>query len=764
MLIIGLLIGLASTLTVQASEQKKTLVILIHDVANFNALPSVETMEARMAAVSSNYLEYSYNQMGLAGVQDPGQAADVVGWYDYDGAADFNLPVFMAMADTNDAVDFTQYDAMVVVVATRPGSTLAAWSTIGDAFLNSPDGSIYIGWSKMSVPNASVTILTHELGHVFGTGESSFLDCGDEVISETNRSYVAYGDPYDVMNSINIGHFSAQIKERWGWMDGSNSIQTITTSGVYTVEPMETDTGGTKALKIQRTVNEHLYIEYRQPIGTDSEFDPGSDVFQGALFHAGKHLLNMTPPALPYGPQAPTDAQLTPALHPGQSFVDPLTGHRFTVSAANSNLLTVDIVHSGFEFTPPVVDLLSPSNASVLSGEVTLSAQATDDSTIDRVEFWYRRVHPPLLLATATGPGSNDVFELTFDSVDAIPNGPGQIWARAVDIYSNTTDSAWMDLVVGNATEFTPPEIVIDAPTPGSLATQNMVQIQMTASDNRKLWSVELFQDGDRHTPIYSSVATDSVHTAEAWLQNGPHRLTARATDYEGNQMDSAEMSFTVVTNTDTAGPWAYFTSPADNEVVSGTVTVQLDAGDNVAVTSVVFWVLDGFDPMLVQTNPPYTFPFNSATAAEGYHHFRAQIWDSSSNQMMAQTMFEIRQDGDADSLPDWWETVHFGGVSNADPATLSQNDRDTLLEAYIAGLDPTNAASAFQFQSSLAHHELNWSPRVTGRVYSVWISTNARGSYLPLSGPLPYTQTAYTNPSPPETPWTSYQIRVEME
>jgi len=336
--------------------------------------------------------------------------------------------------------------------------------------------------------------------------------------------------------------------------------------------------------------------------------------------------------------------------------------------------------------------------------------------------------------------------------------------ARAIDIYSNSADSAWTDITVDNATDSTAPEVVINLPAPGSTATQNMVHIQVTATDNRKLWSVEICKDGNRHMPIYTGVSTDSVHTTDAWLQDGLHRLTARATDYEGNQADSAEVNFTVVTNTDFVSPWGSFTSPEDNEVVSGPITVQLDAGDNVAVTSVVFYVIDGFDPMLTVTSPPYAFAFDSSTTNDGYHHFRAEIRDSSGNQGMAQTMFEIRQDGDDDSLPDWWEKQHFGGTSNTAADTMALNGRNTLLDAYIAGLDPADPDSAFEFSAPPSPHVLTWSPRVEGRIYSVWMSTNLFGPYEPLAESLPSSQTAYTNPAPPATGWALYQVRVQLE
>lgn len=82
--------------------------------------------------------------------------------------------------------------------------------------------------------------------------------------------------------------------------------------------------------------------------------------------------------------------------------------------------------------------------------------------------------------------------------------------------------------------------------------------------------------------------------------------------------------------------------------------------------------------------------------------------------------------DEDADGIPDWWERLYFGGPTNANATRLAANSVNTLREAYIAGVNPTNSASEF---SAFSHCRdgrtiVSWNS-VTGRLYTVSWSTN---------------------------------------
>ncbi len=116
--------------------------------------------------------------------------------------------------------------------------------------------------------------------------------------------------------------------------------------------------------------------------------------------------------------------------------------------------------------------------------------------------------------------------------------------------------------------------------------------------------------------------------------------------------------------------------------------------------------------------------------------------------------------DLDADGIPNDWETLYYGGSTNANSSAICSNGINTVLQAYIAGLNPTNATSRLML-NPLPDNALYWSA-ISGRVYSIWWTTNLLENFQPLETNLPWTQGSYTNSNP--SPCDYYKIKVELE
>jgi hypothetical protein len=82
---------------------------------------------------------------------------------------------------------------------------------------------------------------------------------------------------------------------------------------------------------------------------------------------------------------------------------------------------------------------------------------------------------------------------------------------------------------------------------------------------------------------------------------------------------------------TDTTPPAGNFLNPANGQTVSGTVPVNVNATDNVAVASVQL-TLDGHALGPLLTAPPYAWSWDTTTASAGNHTLGAVIRDSSGN------------------------------------------------------------------------------------------------------------------------------------
>ena len=121
--------------------------------------------------------------------------------------------------------------------------------------------------------------------------------------------------------------------------------------------------------------------------------------------------------------------------------------------------------------------------------------------------------------------------------------------------------------------------------------------------------------------------------------------------------------------------------------------------------------------------------------------------------------------DADADGLPDSWEDQYFGSNS-ADPNAIASNGVNTVREAYIAGLDPTNPMDIFTVFNINTGNDgaiLQW-PGVSGRVYNVEWSTNLLNGFQILETNLLWNQSTITDTLHQVEERLFYRIQVEVD
>jgi subtilisin family serine protease len=82
--------------------------------------------------------------------------------------------------------------------------------------------------------------------------------------------------------------------------------------------------------------------------------------------------------------------------------------------------------------------------------------------------------------------------------------------------------------------------------------------------------------------------------------------------------------------------------------------------------------------------------------------------------------------DSDGNGLPDWWELEYFGHLTGTDPNADADHDGMSNLEEWLAGTNPTNAASSLRLNLLPVSNGfmLDW-PSVAGKTYLLERSTN---------------------------------------
>jgi hypothetical protein len=124
-----------------------------------------------------------------------------------------------------------------------------------------------------------------------------------------------------------------------------------------------------------------------------------------------------------------------------------------------------------------------------------------------------------------------------------------------------------------------------------------------------------------------------------------------------------------------------------------------------------------------------------------------------------------VNPDADGDGLPDAWEAAFFGHATNCIATDDADNDGKTNWQEYIAGTNPTNAASRFaavlDAQSS-DEFIVRWDP-VTNRTYDVLWSPDLMQPFLILEPAIPYPVNSYTHPVHSASAAGFYIVRVRL-
>jgi len=357
--------------------------------------------------LSSFVLENSYGQTSITG--------DVVGWYTMPLSVTscdiYQIATAAQNAATAAGVNLSAYTRYVYFFPYTAACAFAGASNVG--------GKPSQSWINGTV---DIHVIDHELGHAFGLWHSHLLDCGTAATICSSGTIVEYGDPMDTMGSVETPSpdYNAYQKERLGWLNygASPSIQTVTTSGTYTINPYELEGQGPKALKIFKgndpTTGAKMwyYLEARQALGSDTflanTFYYTENETNGVLFHTGtdgngnsSDLLDMTPET------TPESSWYDSALAVGHTFADATAGVTITTTAAGSAGATVEITMNGSACTtanPSVT--VSPSQSQYVTSGTAVS-----------------------FTATVTDNDNSSCPAATFNLGDALPSGWTGVWS-----------------------------------------------------------------------------------------------------------------------------------------------------------------------------------------------------------------------------------------------------------------------------------------------------------------------------------------------
>ena len=420
----------------------------------------------------------------------------------------------------------------------------------------------------------------------------------------------------------------------------------------------------------KRTAPARLVVYYRGSDGLWTFFA------QGPLLPAnsGYELMSMTTPAVPAGA---TNLSVGISLRD----VGSVTGDDYYLGDAGGGAT---------DTTDPGVSLTAPAAGATLTGTATLTADASDNAGVARVEFL---VDDQIVGSDTTAPYAYDLNTTT------LTDGPHTITARAVDTSSNSTTSAGTAVAVDNSvappaaynllqnpsleTGGAPPAGLPDCFQIGGSGNNTFTSGRVNDAHSGS-WAervtITAFTDGDRRilsrqdtgacAPVavpghrylvrayYKSTAPVRLvayyrSSAGVWTFFTQGAVVPASAGYTAVQMTtpvvpagathlSIGISLRAVgqvtgddfhlsdADQDRGGPTTAMTAPATGALVSGQVDLAATASDDIGVAKVEFLVDD--QVVGTDTGAPYTTTIDSTTLADGPHTVRSRATDTSNN------------------------------------------------------------------------------------------------------------------------------------
>ena len=190
-------------------------------------------------------------------------------------------------------------------------------------------------------------------------------------------------------------------------------------------------------------------------------------------------------------------------------------------NSATSSSVTVSVLN---DMIPPVVTITTPAAGASVSGNVTVTANATDNVGVTSVQFKLDGVN---LGSALTGAGPT--YSTAWNTAGA-SNGPHTLQAIASDAAGNTATSS-----VAVTLDTIPPVVTITAPAAGAPVSGN-VTVTANATDNVGVTSVQFKLDGvNLGSALTGAGPTYSTVWNSTGASNGAHTLQAIASDAAGN-------------------------------------------------------------------------------------------------------------------------------------------------------------------------------------------------------------------------------------
>jgi hypothetical protein len=396
-----------------------------------------------------------------------------------------------------------------------------------------------------------------------------------------------------------------------------------TTAATYTWNPTTTDPRA--LLKTTSTTDRAASAWYTTATtGTGATFSFDVNLTDGQIHQIALYCLDLdtsgraeTISVLDANTQAALNTQQVSNFSGGIYYAWSITGHVIVkVTYTGGPNAVVSGLFFGGGAPLPVVAITAPAPGTV-SGTTTATATATSSVGIASVQFQLDGTN--IGSAVTTSP-----YTIQWNTVTTATNGSHTLTAVAMDRLGQTTTSAGVALTVANSGP--PPTASITAPSAGATVTGTST-ITANATSSLAVQAVQFQVDGTNFgSPVTGSGPAYSIPWNTAALGNGPHTVSAIASDYLGQSTSSALVTVNVENG---PAPSISISVPAPGASVQGaSVTLTALATSTLGSVSVQFQI-DGVNlGSAVTGSSPFSTTWDSTKGGNGSHTISATATD----------------------------------------------------------------------------------------------------------------------------------------
>jgi len=274
------------------------------------------------------------------------------------------------------------------------------------------------------------------------------------------------------------------------------------------------------------------------------------------------------------------------------------------------------------DVTPPTGSITSPPAGLTVSGDVVIIVSASDNRAMSEVAL---SIDGNYITSITETPYAY-IWDTTLEEEDV----EHTISVVLIDLAGNESPLNPISVLVDNNPpgDTTPPTVLITDPAAGQDLT-GIVSIEVLAEDDIGINRIEFFINGDSvHTD--DSDPYNYAWDTETVTDDMDHIIAVVGFDLDGNATLAPPIAV-YVDNFDNIHPSGQIQNPVAGQTVTGTVTIEISAIDNIGVAQIDLSI-DGI-PKTTLTDYPYTYEWDTTSETDDQDHVISIIVaDSSGN------------------------------------------------------------------------------------------------------------------------------------